>query len=367
MLLISVQTYAKCTPNLNPVTFSLGGNNLIINKMLNSSHRQIPKDAQPYPDRYDTVFNSCANIIGQKTNSFFIMEADSSLNPNDSATFSTLSGPRKFLAINANEISIPAGATAPKVYISFAVYDPRPENAGPTAVITELNREYPILKGDGVRTKTIGLVLDKVYLYIIPDQNSIPGEYKISNIRIGHFFTRSYDILGNVIHSSESKKVPVNISPALTFQIKNSTCALDQKNYMVKLDPVLVGEFKGIHQATKVQNQNIILKCPDESQGIGFNATLTDNHPQAEANDFGLLKNQIPTDQGGANVSIVLLNNNNTALPISTGENQKVFSFGALNSSKQVIFPLKIGYQATTLPIRPGQVKAVANINVDYN
>ncbi|MDQ8935078.1 fimbrial protein [Acinetobacter rudis] len=363
---ISSFSYAKCSPAMSNVAFGLGGNDLIINKMTGSNGRQIAKDARPSPDRYATVFSSCDTSWSRTTNSFFVMGSGSSLNPSDKQTFATASGPREFLAVNQTAFNeLPAGAVAPKVYISFAVYDPKPENAGPVAVITDPSKEYPILKGNGVNTSSIGLVLEKVYLYIIPYENSIPGNYKINNLNIGQFFTRTYSSSG--AFREDSVRINVNISPALSFQIKQSTCTLDQKNYAINLKPVVVQELSNVNQVAKLENKNIILNCPDESSGIGFNATLTDNDVNAQANEEGVLKNNIAKENGGSNVSIVIQGNDGKALPISSRNNAKVFQFGSLNTSKQIIFPIKVGYKATIQPATPGIVKATAHINIDYN
>ncbi|TCM60464.1 type 1 fimbria pilin [Acinetobacter calcoaceticus] len=354
-----------CTPVMNPANFNLGGSNLIINKILdNENIRQIAKDARPNPDRYDTIFDKCDLKQGRQTNSFFTFtDATSSLNAQDKKDFPTPVGNRTFLAIkNASYSTIPSGAKPPKVYMSFAVADPKYEDR--KIIITTPGVNYRMLKNNA-DAESIGLVIDKIYLYIITDKDSVPGLYSINNIKIGQLHAETYTAEGE--HLKNSPRVDVNISPGLTFQIKQSTCALDPNNHTINLEPILSRKFTSLNQREGMQYRMLLMDCPDETPGMKFNATVSDNGPQARANTIGLLSNQIATAQGGSNVQVVVLKEDGTGVPISAKNDSQMFFFGELNQEKKIHFPFRVGYQATTLPVTPGDVKAVANINIDYD
>ncbi|TCM64393.1 type 1 fimbria pilin [Acinetobacter calcoaceticus] len=362
LLLSCTPLFATCNIFQNPVSFSLGGNFLTMNKMTDHSHeRTIFMDAQPNPDRSGAIFIGCLGAI-ERSNSYFSLTADSSLNPNDSRVFPTPQGDRKFLAITAPYINKPAGASSPKIYMSFSIYDPiRPENK---LIISEPNVEYRMLE-ENTFVFSLGMAIDKIYVYIIIDQNSVPGLYSTGALKIGELVARSFRFTGS---QSGPTIGPVNVllSPSFSFQIKQSTCVLDQKNYMVKLDNVLSREFTAANQTLKIQNLNMTMRCADDLSGTRFNATLTDTSPQAQQNRMGLLSNQIPQAQGGSNVQVIILDRNNQPLPISSINAEYSFEFGSLDNNRQVSYPLKIAYHSTQMPVRPGNVKAIANINVDY-
>lgn len=358
----SSSVYAVCLISKNTVDFSLGSESLLITRMVGGSPiLQTAKDAQPNPSMQRAIFIGCNNTPLTPSNSYLLLSPDSNLDSSDKRIFSTPQGTREFLAVKNAHYSIqPPGATPPKVYLSFSVYDPDyPDNK---VVLTESGREYQLLqKNESILI--FGLAIDKVYIYVMTDQNSVPGIYRIDNIKIGEMFTRTFYPLRM---SEQSQNAIVRIAPALTFQIKNSTCALEQQNYSVQLDPVVTREFSPTQRSLKLKDLNLRMRCPDEADGVKFNATLTDNAANASENPLGMLKNQISPQEGGSNVQVILLNAQNSPIPISSASSQNVFEFGSL-MNRLVDFPIKIGYYAVDLPVTPGNVRAVANINVNYN
>lgn len=359
------QLYAACYYVSPTVDFGLGGEDLIINNMSGSNARHTAHDAVPNPQRYPIVFKNCSRTSERTSNSYLELTNKSSLDTNDTLLLPTLSGQRTFFAIKGSNYGTkPAGAEEPKVYMSFAVYDPKhPE------YITELqkpNYKYQILK-QHAPTDSLGLVLDKVYIYILTNKNTVPGVYQLNNIAIGEMSTKTFRADGVTVHEQSTSSALIRIAPSLKFQIKQSTCVLSEKNYAVKLDVVLAREFQSINQIIKTKDLNISMTCPDENPGTQFNAMLTDNSPLATSNNQGLLKNTIPVSEGGSNVEVILLDSSQQPMLISGKTQQQVFEFGTLDNSKKIVYPIKVGYHATQLPVTPGNVKAIANINVNYN
>lgn len=359
LVLFTLTTHAcaaTCKAPSSPIEYELGGSSFIINKYIGEGNQKAyAKDAQATPSVHPTVFTDCGYTF---QNSFFELTSDSGLDPNDYKFLPTPSGTRKFLAIKSTQDRI----DMPLIYMSYAIYDPGYSND--KIVITEPNYTYKIIKNN-VQVRTLGLTLDKIYLYVVVDEKTPAQSYSLASFKIGEMYAKEFTSSSDSVGKTPSKRAIVNIK-GLRFQIKQSTCNLDKNNYMVQLDTAAVKDFKAANQLVRPKNFNITFSCPDEPNGTAFVARIHDTHSDAVSNLQGLLLNQTSSEQGGSNVAVQLLDASNTPIRMSSDTQDEIIDFGRL-INHQIIYPIKAGYIAPSLPVTIGQVNAIATISVDYN
>lgn len=352
----SQEVHAACTVRVPIVDYQLGGSSFIINKYIGEGNqKEYAKDAQAVPNRHSQVLHNCNSTF---QNSFFQLTADSGLDFNDTKLISTPSGMRKFLAIKSTQNR----SDMPLIYMSYSIYDPGYPNQ--PSVITEPNHEYKVIQNN-VNVSTLGLVLDKIYLYIVVNSTTPAQSYTVPSFKIGEFYAKQFANATSSTVINTSDRIIVNIS-GLNFQIKQSTCTLDRNNYLLQLDTAAVKDFSATNEMVRPKNFNVKFTCPDEPDGTNFVARIMDTHPLAIANDDGILLNQKESGQGGANVDVQLLTTNEAPIKVGSSTQDKVFPFGTL-LNHQIIFPIQAGYIAHTFPVTAGLVNAIATISVDYN
>lgn len=356
LMSLNIEANASCKVRVPIVNYQLGGAGFLIHKYIaEGNQKAYARDALAVPNRHSEVLHECNSTF---QNSFFELSSDSGLDFSDTIELNTASGKRKFLAIKSTQDK----TDVPLIYMSYSIYDPA--FTSDISVITEPGKEYKVMQKNK-NVSSLGLVLDKIYLYVVVNSHTPAQSYTIPSFKIGEFFSKQFDNETSNMPINTSDRIIVNIA-GLNFQIKQSTCALDKNNYLVQLDTAAVKDFEAANQLVRPKNFNITFSCPDEPNGTAFVARIQDTHSGAVSNLQGLLLNQTSSEQGGSNVAVQLLDASNTPIRISSDSQEEIIDFGRI-MNHQIIYPIKAGYIAPSLPVTIGQVNAIATISVDYN
>lgn len=204
-----------------------------------------------------------------------------------------------------------------------------------------------------------------------------PGNFDLIGIKLKVFFVTTGKLVAGY-HTMSAKTVGIIrlksgsatfLSQYITlnsvsFSVATPGCTIDSKNQVVKLDPVLISQFKGIGTYAGKQPFSLSLRC---DPSVNIYITLTDGiNASNRSSSLGLASRST-----ASGVGVQILRAGNTT-PISFGPDSpnqgtvNQWRVGPSGTGGTVSIPLEARYVKNVANVMPGAVEALATFTMSY-